>query len=167
MVDNRSLNKLNTATKLKDNDNWNTPKWVWERLNPYIPKDKIIWEAFYGDSKSGKYLTELGNKVIHEDIDFFENNKGDWIISNPPFTLKKKILQRLRQLDKPFLLLIPLDTIDRQYFRKIFEKDLDKLTLYFLPRRIDFLNEIGEYQPYRLSCIFLGYKTSDKNFIYL
>ena len=166
-MDGRNFNKLNTATKLKDNDNWNTPKWVWESLNPYIPKDIIVWEAFYGDGKSGEYLRELGNEVIHEDIDFFENNKGDWIISNPPFTLKKIILQRLKELDKPFLLLVPLDTIDRQYFQKIFKNDLDKLTLYFLPRRIDFIQANGQYQPYRLSCIFIGYKTSDKKFIYL
>ena len=33
----------------------------------YIPNDKIIWEAFYGDGKSGKYLEELGFNVIPND----------------------------------------------------------------------------------------------------
>ena len=42
-------------------------------VKEYIP-DKTIWEAFYGDGKSGKYLEELGFKVIHEKINFFDNN---------------------------------------------------------------------------------------------
>jgi len=159
--------KINPHNKDHNNDNWTTPKWVWECLSPHIPKDKIIWEAFYNEGLSGEILSDLGFNVIHKDIDFFTNDLGEWVVSNPPFTIKKQVLQRLRILDKPFLLLVPLDTIDRQYFRKIFKDDLDKLSLYFLPRRIDFLDKSGEYQPYRLSCIFLGYKVSKEKFIYL
>ena len=159
--------KINPHNKNHNNDNWTTPEWVWNSISPYIDKDKEIWEAFYNEGYSGTILNKLGFKVIHKDIDFFKNDLGEWIVSNPPYTIKKQVLQRLRILDKPFLLLIPLDTIDRKYFRKIFKDDLDKLTLYFLPKRIDFIGTDGEYQPYRLSCVFLGYKTSDQKFIYL
>ena len=51
-----------------------TPKYAWENIKQFIPTDKIIWEAFYGDGESGNYLTELGFNVIHEPIDFFEND---------------------------------------------------------------------------------------------
>ena len=77
-----------TKTFMK-HDDYMTPKSAWENIKQYIPNDKIIWEAFYGDGKSGTYLEELGFDVIHDPIDFFEENKGDIIISNPTFSLKK------------------------------------------------------------------------------
>jgi len=29
----------------------------------YLPRDKVLWEAFYGDGQSGNYLRELGFEV--------------------------------------------------------------------------------------------------------
>ena len=69
-----------------------TPEYVWDWIIPFIPKDKIIWEAFYGDGESGKYLEKKGFEVIHKNIDFFENNEGDIVVSNPPFEKKKEII---------------------------------------------------------------------------
>ncbi len=75
---------FHTKTFIK-HDDYMTPKYAWEWIVDYIPKNKIIWESFYGDGDSGKYLTALGFNVIHEPIDFFTNDKGDIIVSNPPF----------------------------------------------------------------------------------
>ena len=75
---------FHTKTFTKDDD-YMTPKYAWENIKQFIPKDKVIWEAFYGDGKSGEYLKELGFKVIHKEVDFYENNLGDWILSNPPY----------------------------------------------------------------------------------
>ena len=105
------------------NDNYMTPKSAWENIQEYIPKDKVIWEPFYGDGKSGEYLEEIGFNVIHKDIDFFSNNEGDIIVSNPPFTMKKEILTRLKNLDKPFILILPAYTITTQYVRELFKND--------------------------------------------
>ena len=70
----------------KDNDNYITDKEVWLRLKDYIPKDKKIWSPFYCDGKQKEYFKELFNlDIIHEDEDFFENNKGECIIDNIPF----------------------------------------------------------------------------------
>jgi hypothetical protein len=87
-------------------DDYMTPKTAWENIKQYIPRDKIIWEAFYGNGDSGKYLTELGFNVIHEAIDFYEENKGDIIVSNPPFSDCKNIMKRLKDLDKPLISII-------------------------------------------------------------
>ena len=68
-------------------DDYMTPKHAWEDIAEYIPKDKIIWEAFYGDGASGNHLLDLGcQEVIHRDVDFYENDLGEVILSNPPFT---------------------------------------------------------------------------------
>jgi hypothetical protein len=158
---NNIIGKRNTDTK---NDKWGTPNWVWDELKPHIPKDKIIWEPFYLNGKSGEYLRELGFDVIHEDEDFFENNKGDIIISNPPFSIKKLILKRLKELDKPFILLLPIETLTTKYFKNIFIDDTN-FTMFFISKRIGFEGFGGK--PYRMTTIFLGYKVSDRKLIYL
>lgn len=128
-------------------DDYMTPKSAWENIQHLIPKDKIIWEAFYGDGKSGEYLKELGFNVIHEDIDFFENNKGDIIVSNPPFTKCEKILKRLLELDKPFILIMPVGKITTQYFRKLFNENNNKLQIIIPRKRIHFKKLVNGKKP--------------------
>jgi hypothetical protein len=110
---------FHTKTFLK-HDDYMTPKYAWENINHLIPKDKVIWEAFYGDGKSGSYLRELGFDVIHEPIDFFENNLGEIIITNPPFSKSKEVMKRLKELDKPFIIILPSSKINTSYFRDNF-----------------------------------------------
>ena len=114
---------FHTKTFIK-HDDYMTPKYAWDNVKQYIPQDKVIWEAFYGDGNSGKYLKELGFNVIHEPVDFFENNLGQIIVSNPPFSLSKDIMDRLLILDKPFMLIFPSSKITTNYFRKWKDKGL-------------------------------------------
>jgi hypothetical protein len=101
-------------------DDYMTPKSVWESILPYIPREKVIWEAFYGDGKSGEYLRELGLDVIHEQIDFFKNDLGDIVVSNPPFSKKMEVLRRLKELNKPFMLVLPASTLGTKTLQKLF-----------------------------------------------
>lgn len=114
---------FHTKTFLK-HDDYMTPKYAWENIKEYIPKDLTIWEAFYGDGKSGEYLRELGFDVIHEPVDFFENDLGDIIVSNPPFSKSKEIMKRLMILDKPFILILPSSKINTSYFREWKDKNI-------------------------------------------
>jgi hypothetical protein len=91
-------------TNDKDSDNYATDKHGWEIIKDFIPTDKKIWSPFYCDGKQKEYFAEMGFDIIHEDEDFFENNKGDIIIDNPPFSKWKEICDRLKELDKPFIL---------------------------------------------------------------
>ena len=115
---------------------YETQKGTWESIIDYIPKDKIIYEPFYLNGNSKKYLTELGvpeKNIIHKNIDFYQNvNKLDFdlIVSNPPFRDKKKILKLLYDLDKPFILLLPISTISKKYFQKLFKNKVQMLIPY-------------------------------------
>ena len=134
---------FHTKTFLK-HDDYMTPKYAWENIKDFIPIDKVIWEAFYGDGNSGNYLTELGFNIIHEPIDFFENNLGDIIVSNPPFSKIKEILNRLEELDKPFILILPSSKINTSYFRKWKDKNIQII----IPRkRIHFEKQINGEKP--------------------
>lgn len=128
---------FHTKTFLK-HDDYMTPKYAWENINQYIPKDKIIWEAFMGDGASGKYLKELGCKeVIHDYDDFFESDKGEILISNPPFSKCKDILPRLKELDKPFILIMPSSKICTSYMR-IFKDNENHIQIIIPRKRIHF-----------------------------
>ena len=135
-------------------DDYMTRKSTWENIYHLIPKDKLIWEAFYGDGNSGKYLTELGFDVIHEEVDFFDNNLGDIIVSNPPFSQCKDIMKRLAILDKPFIIILPSSKINTSYFRDTF---MNKGLQIIIPhKRIHFTKLVNGIIPenYKSSCNF-------------
>ena len=123
-----------------NHDDYMTPKSAWENIKHLIPNKKI-WEAFYGNGKSGEYLKELGFNVIHEEIDFFENDQGDLVVSNPPFSLVPEVLERLVLLQKPFILIMPSSKINTGYVRKLFSKN--KLQIIIPRKRIQFYKLIN------------------------
>lgn len=137
-------------------DDYMTPKSAWENIKDFIPKNKKIWEAFYGDGNSGNYLQELGFDVIHEPVDFFENNLGDIIVSNPAFSIKKQVFQRLKKLDKPFIIICPSSTINTQYMRELFSDSEYPIQIIIPRKRIQFIKLVDGKIPenYKSVCNF-------------
>jgi len=154
---------FHTKTFLK-HDDYMTPKYAWENIKEYIPKDKVIWEAFMGDGKSGEYLQELGFDVIHNDNDFFESNEGDIIVSNPPFSKSKDVINRLKLLDKPFIIIMPCSKICTSYFRDNFKDSKNPIQIIIPIKRIHFEKHIdGEIpnnwkQQCNFDCFYYCYK---------
>ena len=138
-----------------DDDDYFTPKYVWEDIKDYIPKDKVIWEAFYGDGQSGSFLEELGFNVIHKEVDFFENNLGEIVVSNPPFSKIKQILEKLKELQKPFILIMPSSKINTQYFRKNFKDDIQ---IIIPKKRIGFIKNKKQTKSCNFDCFYYCYK---------
>lgn len=118
-------------------DDYMTPKYAWEDIQQYIPKDKVIWESFYGDGNSGKHLQNLGFDVIHNQDDFFTSNHGDIVVTNPPFSQKKEVFTRLKQLEKPFIIICPAPMIFSVYFRNLFRDE--KIQIIVPKKRIQFI----------------------------
>ena len=69
----------------------------------------------------GGLLTELGFDVIHEDLDFFTQDLGECVVTNPPFSELPRVLARLRELGKPFVVIMPCSTLTTRYFRDLFQ----------------------------------------------
>jgi len=135
-------------------DEYMTPQSAWENIAHLIPKDKVIWEAFYGDGESGKYLTQLGFEVIHEPIDFFKNNLGELVVSNPPFSQSKNVMGRLKELDKPFILILPTSKLCSQYIREHFKNN--ELQIIIPKKRINFIKLVNGKVPkdFKSCCSF-------------
>jgi len=146
---------FHTKTFIK-HDDYMTPRYAWENIKDYIPKDKIIWEAFYGNGKSGDYLKEMGFNTIHEEIDFFENDEGDILVSNPPFSKSKEVLTRLVNLGKPFIMILPSSKINTQYVRNLFKNQDNKLQIIIPRKRIHFEKLIDgkKVEGWKNSCNF-------------
>ena len=123
---------------LKDDD-YMTPRSAIADIAELMPREGVVWEPFYGDGKSGQHIRELGFKVHHEPEDFFQTEpRGDWVWSNPPFSCKREVLTRLKELQLPFCLLLPTNVINKQYFRQLFVNDAE--LQFIIPRkRISFV----------------------------
>jgi hypothetical protein len=153
-------------------DDYMTPKYAWENIKQYIPKVKI-WEAFFGDGKSGTYLEELGFDVIHEERDFFTEPPDEWdmIVSNPPFSKSKEVMKKMLEYDKPFIMIMPSSKINTSYFREWKDKGLQII----IPRkRIHFVKLINRETPKNwknacnFDCFYYCYKIGlEKDIIWL
>jgi hypothetical protein len=150
-----------TDYKPRVNDNLKTPIEVWSNIQKYIPENKIIWCPFYfdGDHK----LKELGYDIIHENKDFFTYvPEYDIIIDNPPYSIKKKVLHRLLEIDKPFIMIMPVSTLCYQYF-KVFKNNIQ---IIVPPRRYDFIPEKKSSATF--DCLYFCYKMNlEKDIIFL
>ena len=146
----------------KNDDSYMTPKEVWESIAHLLPKDKIIWECFYGDGKSGEYLAELGFKVEHHDIDFFEDPLFDYdiLVSNPPYSCKPKVFKRLAEIDKPFMMLVPVSTITKKFLKTYFQ---DKIQIVIPKTRIHFVKNGEQTKGSWYDTIFIAYRMNLEN----
>ena len=119
-------------------DDYETPDYAWDQIAHIIPPNKTIWEPFFCTGSSGTYLQKLGFDVVHEDIDFFEHDHGDMIVSNIPFSLKKEVLTRLKDLGKPFIIICPSSMLMTKYLYNLFKDDLQ---IIVPPKRIQFIKD--------------------------
>ena len=134
-------------TKDKDSDNYATDKNGWEIIKQFIPTDKVIWAPFYCDGKQKDYFKEMGFDIIHQDEDFFQNNRGEIIVDNPPFSKMKVICNRLKELDKPFIIIAFSKVLLMKWFQKLFKDDLQVIIPFSRPTFTHLTNPKKGYTP--------------------
>jgi hypothetical protein len=124
-------------------DDYETPDTVWDAILHYIDNSKVIWEPFYSTGRAGRYLQNKGFAVFHRPLDFFTYTprEFDVVLSNPPFAIKALVFERLLLLNKPFAMLLPLQSLAHLFFREAFADTArrDKLQLLFMAHRVNFL----------------------------
>ena len=121
---------LHTIINKKSNsksDDFSTPAGVWKDIEKYLPKSSTIYVPFWLDGGVKQAFTNLGcTDVIHEDVDYFKNQfKYDYVIDNPPWSIKKQILSKLKNDGTSFILLLPPSVLHTKYFREMFGFDKD------------------------------------------
>jgi hypothetical protein len=126
------------------NDECLTPTYGVKILCPYIPNVKTIWCPFDKENSNFvKVLKQANYNVIYSHIDngqdFYQyqpSENWDCIISNPPFTNKRKIFERALSFDKPFALLMSNTWLNDSAPKQLF-KDKD-LQLLMFDKRMKF-----------------------------
>ena len=157
----------------KSNDEWYSQPSFWDKVLSYIDKKSVIYEAFYGCGHTYDYFKSKGFSVIgKQGLDFFEDEeyikKCDIVVSNPPFSSKYKIMERLVKKNKPFILILPLHSINTISFRKCFDDDMSKVSVLIPKGRLKYIqNNKVKKSPSFESC-YVAYKCiQDKPLIWL
>ena len=92
-------------------DEYDTPAWVWQDIADFIRPTQKVWEPFPSSSRrSIRHLGKLFPNFIVTNTDFFETTwpeNADILISNPPWSRKFEVLERLLRERKTFALLLP------------------------------------------------------------
>lgn len=95
------------------NDEFYTPAYAMHPLLKYIPSGSLIWCPFDTErSLIVKLLKDHGCRVIFSHIDYGQDFFNidvpdcDFIISNPPYSLKTQVFERLFEIGKPFAMLV-------------------------------------------------------------
>jgi len=116
-------------------DEYYTPPILVNAILPYVPEGSAVWCPF--DTDESEFVIALRRKgfvVIASHIwtgtDFFSCQVPacDCIISNPPYTRKLEVFERLYKIEKPFAMVMGLPILNYQQVGTFFlDKDLQLL----------------------------------------
>lgn len=124
-------------------DEFMTPECAIYPLLPYLKKDWIIWECAWGKGSLAKHLEKKGFNVIGNKEDFLiANRKFDVIVTNPPYSIKDKFLERAFFQGKPFAFLMPLTALEGKKRGGLYRKY--GIQLIIPNKRINFITPSGK-----------------------
>ena len=144
--------KLDKVANSK-NDEFYTPAYAISPILKYIPSRSVVWCPF--DQEKSLFVSELrkhGCEVIHTHIadgqDFFDTDipKCDYIISNPPYSVKGKVFQRLFQIGKSFAMLVGVVGLFESQERFEMFRD-NSFEIMYLNRRVAYFKDHTEQNP--------------------
>ena len=141
------MNSKKVLYSTGNNDECYTPAYGVEPILPFIPKDKVVWSPF--DTSDSQFVKLIGkqNPVVRSHIkegkDFhkWEPDHWDIIVSNPPFTNKRKFFERALSFNKPFALIMSNTWLNDAAPKQLFmDKDLQ---LLMFDKRMRFISPDG------------------------
>jgi len=137
------------------NDEFYTPLYAIKPILKYLPPPSgvTIWCPFdTEDSLFVKTFRNNGYNVIATHItngeDFFtmEIPDCDYIISNPPYSLKGEVFERLFTIGKPFAMLVGVVGLFESQFRFNMFKN-NNFEIMYMNKRIAYFKDYTEQKP--------------------
>lgn len=133
---------------LNPNDEYYTHVYAIEPIAKYLKPNSVIWCPFDTEkSNYVRYLRARGHSVFfsHQENggDFFKfepKHEYDYIISNPPYSVKYEVFKRLFELDKPFAMLVGVVGIFESKKRFNLFKD-NKFEIMYFDKRISYFKD--------------------------
>lgn len=104
----------NPAARRSETDFYPTPSEVTGCLLQLLklPNETVIWEPACGEMDMVSAMQRAGYSVIATDLKYGQDflttplPECDWIITNPPFSVSDKFIERCIEHGKPFALLL-------------------------------------------------------------
>ena len=135
------------------NDEFYTPDYAIMPILPYVKTNSVVWCPFdTEESHFVKLLRAHGCEVIATHIqngeDFFSITPPpcDYIISNPPYSLKTEVFLRLFDLGVPFAMLVGVvGLFESQKRFEMFKKH--DFEIMYLNRRVSYLKNYEDTKP--------------------
>tara|TARA_R110001632_G_C11145157_1_gene396664 strand:- start:69 stop:623 length:555 start_codon:yes stop_codon:yes gene_type:complete len=147
-------NKAKQTKEINPNDEYYTPKYAIKPILKYLKPNSTIWCPF--DTQHSLYvimLKENGHSVVHthlnDGIDFFDTPTPkdiDYIISNPPYSLKNEVLKKLFSIKVPFAMLLGVVGIFESKKRfQLFKEN--KFEIMYFNRRVSYFKYYSNRKP--------------------
>ena len=159
---------------LKTSDEYYTPDEAWDNISQYLSKDKWIFEAFFGEGHTYKYFEKNGYNVVGEKgLDFFSDDAdffmevADCVVSNPPFSIKYKVMDTLVRENMPFILILPLACINTKSFRKCFNNCMNDVSIMIPKGRMRFIQSSKLLKPASFENCYVCYKMVHEKLVFL
>lgn len=147
-------NKAEKTPTRNENDEFYTPNYAIYPLLKYLKPNSYIWCPFdLKESNFVKLLINDGHKVINTHIDNGEDffncvpPEGiDYIISNPPYSIKYEVFIRLFEINVPFAMLVGVVGLFESQKRFTMFADNDFEIMYF-DKRISYFKDYNDVKP--------------------
>ncbi len=153
--------------KYNEQDEYYTPLYAIIPIEKYLKRNSVIWCPFdKEESLYVRYFKQKGHTVhythIDDGFDFFETEPPsgcDYIISNPPYSVKTEVFRRLNILGLPYAMLVGSAGLFAAKSRfDIFKEGIEQMVF---SARIAFMTDyesgtIKAYPPFESSYICRG-----------
>lgn len=135
------------------NDEFYTPRYAVTPILKYIQSGSIVWCPF--DTEESIFVKELRSSGVEvicthlstgQDFFDFEPEGYDYIVSNPPYSIKAEVFDRLFKLGKPFAMLVGVvGLFESQKRFQMFKNNV--FEIMYLNKRVAYFKDYSEQKP--------------------
>lgn len=133
--------------RVSNSDIFYTPAWAVKILTDFINfKNTTVWECACGEGHISKILEEVGAAVIETDITTGRNFLSwtpefhwNYIVTNPPFSIKDLFIERCFELGTPFCLLLPINALEGKKRQDMYLKNKMTLDVLIPNKRVSYI----------------------------
>lgn len=142
--------KLDVITKKQDE--YYTPAYAVDPILKYVPYGAVVWCPF--DTEDSLFVQMLRDKGCHvvathiwNQQDFFTLEMDcEYIISNPPYSLKNEVFGHLFNIGKPFAMLVGVVGLFESQKRFDLFKN-NRFEIMYLNRRVSYFEDYADAKP--------------------
>jgi hypothetical protein len=141
------MNKLkkNNITSNFYSDEWYTSQETVKLCYDLMKEHTLGTGIFPYDSEKSEFVKQCSTDKIYNIRDFIEGDYDyDYLITNPPFSIKDEVIEKIIADGKPACLILPLDSLGGVKRHALY-KDA-KIGAYIPTRRVNYYNEQGEFR---------------------